>query len=80
MRGNRNKTFSIKSVARWCVRIFGWRPEFAVLHKHDRLLTPEEQKVLPSASRAVSAYLRALEGFGFIAQKGDRYEILRRHS
>lgn len=80
VRGNRNKTFSIKSVARWCVRIFGWRPEFAVLHKHDRLLTPEEQKVLPSASRAVSAYLRALEGFGFIAQKGDRYEILRRHS
>lgn len=80
VRGNKHKTFSIKSIARWCVQAFGWRPEFAVLHKHSRLLTPEEQRMLPSASRAVSAYLRALDGFGFIAQKGDRYEILRRHS
>ena len=78
VRTNPSKTFSAKSVARWCIHIFGWRSEFSELQKHDRLLTPEEREALPWASRAVNAYLRTLEGFGFIAQKGDRYQIVKR--
>lgn len=78
VRGNRNKSFTAKPAVKWCLQTFGWRPEFAVLQKNDHLLTPEEREAMPSASRAVYAYLRALEGFGFIAGKGDRYEIVSR--
>lgn len=78
VRRNRSKTFSARSAAQWCLRTFGWRSEFAELQKYVHLLTLGEQEILPWASSAVKAYLHALERFGFIAQKGDRYEILKR--
>lgn len=78
IRCNKNKTFTARSAATWCVNTFGWRTEFAVLYKHEHLLTNEERQNLPYASKAVDAYLNALEEFGFIARKGERYEILRR--
>lgn len=78
IQSNRNRSFTSKSAARWCVQNFGWRKEFLILQKYDYLLIPEEQRVLPSASRAVYAYLRVLVELGFIVRKGERYEILKR--
>ena len=72
-----NKTFDPKIVARWCLQSFGYRPEFSILQKNNHLLTQEEDASLPMASRAVYAYLKALEGFGFVIHKGTRYENVR---
>lgn len=79
IRSNRSKSFSFRATAKWCIQTFGWRSEFAVLHRHEHLLTPHERETIPSASRAVSAYFRVLEERGFISRSGgDRCTILRR--
>lgn len=72
-----NKTFDPKIVARWCLQTFGYRSEFSALQENNHLLTQEEDASLPRASRAVYAYLKALEGFGFVIRKGTRYENVR---
>ena len=78
VRGNRSKSFSARTAIRWCLREFPRRTEFAVLQKHCHLLTPEQEAILPWASKAVSAYLRELEKRGFLKSVGDRYKIAKR--
>jgi len=80
VKGNRNKTFSGKTAVRWCLNSFPRRTEFAVLQKHHHLLTPEQESVVPWATKAVSAYLRELVKRGFLRSVGDRYEIVKKHS
>lgn len=78
VRENRSKSFSARTAIRWCLREFPMRTEFDVLQKHCHLLTPEQEAILPWASKAVSAYLRELEKRGFLKRVGDRYKIAKR--
>lgn len=76
---NLNPTFGRRAVIEWCRSALGQRSDFAILQEHKHLLSRDERKALPQASRAVRAYLRSLARLGYIASCGDgRYEILHR--
>lgn len=64
--GNRAKSFSIRSAAKWCVQTFPRRSEFAVLQKHNLLLTRKQRDALLWASKAVNEYLLALSRRGLL--------------
>lgn len=78
VKGNRNKTFASMTAVRWCLHSFPRRAEFDVLQKQRHLLTPEQEPLVPWASKAVSAYLRELERLGFLKSVGGRFKILKR--
>lgn len=77
IKGNQAKSFSTKAAAKWCVATFPRRSEFAVLQKHERLLTRDQAAALPWAFRAVSGYLSELARRGFLKSVGARHEIIR---
>lgn len=77
VRGKRSKSFSGRTVQRWCMDTFGYRNGFSVLQNQRHLLTEAELAVVPWAARAVRNYLDELVKRGFLSSTDERYEIVK---